>query len=124
MRQIIERVTTSASLLRKTAWDLVEGIAPYAGTEPDLVARVCEAVLHAAESEINRPVGSSALSAEIMTDIALTLHRQDAYRETGLRLFEQMLVMNFREARAALDLLDRRPTQTSPRPIRRRRRRR
>lgn len=124
MRSLIERVTTCTPVLLKAAEDLVEAIAPLTGTESNLVAAVCESILCAAENRINDSSRSIAFLADTMTDIALTLHRQAAHRERGLRLFEQMLAMNVREARSALDLLDRKPFQASPRPVRRRRRRR
>lgn len=124
MRSLIGRVTTCTPVLLKAAENLVEAIAPLTGTESNLVAVVCEAVLCAAENRINDSSRSIAFLADTLTDIALTLHRQTTHRERGLRLFEQMLARNVREARSALDLLDRKPFQASPRPARRRRRRR
>lgn len=123
MRSLIERVTTCTPVLLKAAENLVEAIAPLTGTESNLAAAVCEAVLCAAENRINDSSRSIASLADTLTDIALTLHRQAAHRERGLRLFEQMLTMNVREARSALDLLDRKPFHASPRLVRRRRKR-
>ncbi len=122
MRQMIDSATACPPVLLKAARNLVEAIAPLTGTEPALAARVCEAILRAAENQGNDPPLLMASFADTMTDIALTLHRQQAYRETGLRLFEQMLAMNIHEARSALDLLDRKPTHATSRPPRRRRR--
>lgn len=124
MRSLIERVATCTPVLLKAAESLVETIAPLTGTEANLVARVCEAILSAEEQGASGSIRVTTCSASTLTDIALTLHRQVAYREPGLKLFEKILAMNVREARAALDLLDRRPIQTTSQSIRRKRRRR
>lgn len=102
----------------------MEAIAPLTGTEPDLVAQVSEAVLRVRENEGSRPAKLMSFSPDTLTDIALTLHRQTTHRERGLKLFEQMLAMNIREARSALDLLDRKPVHITTRSIRRKRTRR
>jgi hypothetical protein len=69
-----------------------------------------------------QPLNSTAAA---LTGIAITLHRQLAYRAAGLELFEQLLGLGIREAAAALDVLDRKPYQHHPyhAPIRRQRRR-
>jgi hypothetical protein len=124
MRRIIKTVGVYPPVLLKSARDLLDAIAPFAGTEPDLVAQVSETVLRVMENEGSSPARSMSFSPDTLTDIALTLHRQTTHRERGLKLFEQMLAMNIREARSALDLLDRKPVHIATRSIRTRRRRR
>jgi len=48
-----------------------------------------------------------------LTNIVLTLHRQERTRRDGLALFEQMLSLNLHEAYLALEALDRRLVQMS-----------
>jgi hypothetical protein len=124
MRRLIDTVITRPPVLLKAAEDLVEAVLPFVGTEPNLVARVCEGVLSAVGPQVSYTAGPIPFLAGTITDIALTLHRQAAHRERGLRLFERLLEMNVREAHGALDLLDRRPVQMAQQTIRRRRRRR
>jgi hypothetical protein len=124
MRQLIEAVHAAPLVLRNAAPNLVEALEPYTDTEPELVSQVCQHVLKTAGPMIASPTSSLSLLAATLTNIALTLHRQAAYREIGLALFEQLLSFNVREARYALDLLDRRPVQASvPMPRHRRRKR-
>jgi hypothetical protein len=123
LRRVIEAVCASPAVLVESALNVVEILAPYASTEPALVSQVCQQVLTVIGPSISQVASSLSMLAEPMTNIALTLHRQDAYREVGLALFEQLLALNVQEARAALEVLDRPPMQrTSPRPVRRRRR--
>jgi hypothetical protein len=123
LRRVIEAVCASPAVLVESALNVVETLAPYASTEPALVSQVCQQVLTVIGPSISQVASSLSMLAEPMTNIALTLHRQDAYREVGLALFEQLLALNVQEARAALEVLDRPPMQrTSPRPVRRRRR--
>jgi hypothetical protein len=123
LRKVIEAVCATQAVLVESALNAVEILAPYASTEPALVSQVCQQVLTVVGPSISRVASSLSMLAEPMTNIALTLHRQDAYREVGLALFEQLLALNVQEARVALEGLDRPPMQrTSPRPIRRRRR--
>jgi nucleoside phosphorylase len=125
MRQLIEVVRAAPSVLRDAALYLVEALEPYTGTESELVSQVCQDVLKAGGRIITNPTSQLALLAATLTNIALTLHRQGAYREVGLALFEQLLSLNVPEASYALNLLDRRPVQArAPLPRRSRRRRR
>jgi len=126
MRIIIESVRSNPRLLLLAAEDLVGAIEPLTGTEPEFVSRVCNDILRFGGEKIGKPGGSWIFVSEAMTSIALTFHRQEAYREVGLELFEQLISLNVREARAALEVLDRKPTRATRhlyRPRRRRRRR-
>jgi hypothetical protein len=125
MREVIAAVCQHPNMLRKCTRDLVEALAPCAASAPELVANVFDAAVEAASQQISRT--ELFTLAETFTNVALTLHRLEAFRERGLRLFERLLVLNVREARAALDLLDRKPgapEERAFRPIRPRRRRR
>jgi hypothetical protein len=122
MRQLIEAVRAAPLVLHDAALNLVEALEPYTGTEPELVSGICQDILQTGGPRIANPASPLALLAATLTNIALTLHRQNAYREIGLALFEQLLSFNVREARYALDMLDRRPVQENA-PERRRRRR-
>jgi hypothetical protein len=125
MRKVIAAVCQYPNTLRKCTRDLVEALAPYAASAPELVADVFDAAVDAASEQIPRT--ELFTLAETFTNVALTLHRQTGFRERGLRLFERLLVLNIREARAALDLLDRKPNvpeqaaYAARRPRRRRR---
>jgi hypothetical protein len=122
MRQIIEAVRSCAPVLLEAALNLVEIVEPFTGTEPELVSLLCQDVLRAGGTRLGNQAGSFALLAQPLTNIALTLHRQDMYRETGLALFEQLLSLNVKEAQYALEILDRKPTQENhPQPRRRHR---
>ena len=110
--------------LTLAAEDLLEAIEGFTGTEPELVSRVCGELLNIGPEEIGKPGASWVFVADTLTNIALTLHRQDAYREIGLALFEKLIALNIREAQAAIETLDRRPILSSSHRPRRRWRRR
>lgn len=97
--------------------DLGKQIEPMTADEPAFVAEIAKAVVEAPTKQVENVLGYGA--AEVMTSIALTLHRISGYETVGLDLFEKLLDANLREARAALEVLDRKPTQQ----IRRRSRR-
>ena len=124
MRAIIESVCSNHSVLALAAEDLVEAIEGFTGAEPEVVSQVCREVLNVGPEQMGKPGVSWISAADTLTNIALTLHRQDAYREIGLELFEKLIALNIREAQAAIETLDRRPIVTiSHRPRRRWRRR-
>ena len=122
MRQIIEVVRSCTPVLLEAALNLVEILESFTGTEPELVALLCQDVLRAGGTRLGNQAGSFALLAQPLTNIALTLHRQDAYRAAGLALFEQLLSLNVKEAQYALEVLDRKPTQENHLQPRRRHR--
>ncbi|MEG4521070.1 MULTISPECIES: ATP-binding protein [unclassified Microcoleus] len=124
MREVIQVVCKNPPLLLKAAYNLIELLEPETGREPDLVSQVCQAILDAASSNINNATTSLPLETENLTNIALTLHRQEIYRERGLYIFEKLLSLNLIEARVALEVLDRKPNQVTFLSPRRRRMRR
>ncbi|GAB1542176.1 AAA family ATPase [Scytonema sp. NUACC21] len=115
MRQIIQAVSNNPPVLLEAAYYLVDLLEPLTAGELELVSQVCQAILQAASSEINNSSSNLPLQAEKLTNISITLHRQhlQPYREIGLCIFEKLISLNLREARAALDILDvdRQPTQ-------------
>jgi len=123
IKQVIQAVSDNRPVLLDSAPDLVELLLDYTGVEPKLVSEVCWKVIGAGGSDIGNVSTSLALLAEPLTNIALTLHRHIEYREVGLQMFEDLISLNVRETRAALDLLDRKPMKTITSQYRRRRRR-
>jgi len=125
MRRVIQAVRGNGPVLLEASSNLIEMLEPLTGMEPAIMSQVCQELLRVGSSEINNLSTSLPLLAGTLTNIALTLHRQSTYREIGLSIFEELLSLNLREARSALEVLDRKPTQIiSPMPRRRRRRRR
>ena len=106
------------------ASDLVQALEPLVSVEPDLVSQVCHNIVRVGKPELSHPATFLASHTDTLTNIALTLHRLSAYREVGLRLFEELLSLNLQEARAALEILDRKPIRSITLNPRRRRRRR
>ena len=123
MKEVIQAVCRNRPLLLEAAPNLVELLIDYTGIEPQLVPEVCQEIIQAGGSDIGNISTSLALLAEHLTNITLTLHRHPEYREVGLRLFEDLISLNVRETRTALELLDRKPIKTTNSPTRPRRRR-
>ncbi|NER00980.1 MAG: ATP-binding protein, partial [Cyanothece sp. SIO2G6] len=125
MRKVITAVCDNQSVLRLA----VESLAEIAESEnwvedkPKIVVQICTSLLEN-ETDINGSSYSAIMIAESLTTIAIQLHRQEAFREIGLHIFEKLLALNLRETRDALETLDRRPSKINPciRPRRRRRR--
>jgi hypothetical protein len=88
---------------------LLDGLVPLTGVEPEIVSQVCKDIVQLGGEQIGDIRSSLAHLAKDLTNVALTLHRQLAYREEGLELFENLISLNISEARLALDVLDRRP---------------
>lgn len=109
MREIVEAVRGNPQLLLRAAPDLLDDLAPLAGVEPEIVSRVCRDIVQLGGEQIGDIRSSLTRLADDLTNVALTLHRQLNYREVGLELFENLISLNIREARLALDVLDRRP---------------
>ncbi|MEG3836401.1 ATP-binding protein [Microcoleus sp. Z1_C3] len=121
MREVIQVVCKNPPVLLKAAYNLIELLEPETGREPALVSQVCQAILDGDSSNLNNASPSLPLRTENLTNIALTLHRQEIYRERGLSIFEKLLSLNLIEARMALEVLDRKPNQITYLPLRRRR---
>jgi len=123
IRKVIQGVSNHPPILLEAATDLVELLLNYTAIEPKLVSDVCQKVIRAGGMDIGNISTSLALLAEPLTSIALTLHRHIEYREVGLQMFEELISLNVRETRAALEMLDRKPMKKFT-PLYRRRRRR
>ncbi|EHL05447.1 hypothetical protein HMPREF0322_03877 [Desulfitobacterium hafniense DP7] len=123
IKKVILAVCTNNSVLIGAATDLIELLNDYTGIEPEFVSKVCQELIRVGGVDIGNIRTSMALLAEPLTNITLTLHRHSEYREIGLQMFEELISLNIRETRAALDILDRNPTKPSTTPLWRRRRR-
>jgi len=123
-KRLINAVSDGPKLVASLGAELLDAIAPVAGLVPDLALAACKKVLGALTNG-NFP-GQRAWAAANLTNIALTLHRQDAHRANGLELFESLIAMHLPDAVAALELIDRKPGRGAHRPpsppIKRRRR--
>lgn len=89
--------------------DLGEQIESMTADEPAFVAEIAKAIVDAPTKRVETIPGYN--TADVMTSMALTLHRLPGYEWIGLDLFEKLLDANLREARAALEVLDRKPTR-------------
>ena len=94
-------------MLIHAAANICDNLAPLTAIQPGYVRDVTARIVQAAESNPNDFAAALAAAADALTNIAITLHRQDRYRDDGLRLFERLLDLNLRETKAALELLDR-----------------
>jgi len=113
MRLLIPELCKNKSLLLKAASDMIEIIENYdlVNTEPELVSTICQNILSLLGKELENLTQNLAFAAESLTTLAIQLHRQDQYREVGLSIFEQLLSLNLRQTRSALELLDRKPNR-------------
>ncbi|MDZ7970666.1 MAG: TIR domain-containing protein [Nostoc sp. DedSLP03] len=127
MRLLIQAVCKNKQLLIKAASDIIGIIENnnFVDTEPQLVSEICQSLLNQLGEKLDNPTRSLVFAAESLTTLAIQLHRQNKYREIGLNIFEQLLSLNLRETRSALEVLDRKPNRLSfyQAPRRRRRRR-
>jgi hypothetical protein len=111
--------------------DLGEEIEPRTVQEPAFVAEIARAFVAAPTQQVEDRLGPIHRGnvPEVITSIALTLHRIPAFATVGLDLFEKLLDANLREAQGAMELLDRKPSRQQmmharrPRRSRRRARR-
>lgn len=127
MRLLIPAVCKNQPLLLKAVSDIIEIIEDnnFVDTEPQMVCDICQNLLGNLEKELGNPTGELVFAAESLTTLVIQLHRQDKYREIGLKIFEQLLSLNLRKARSALEILDRKPNRLNfYQPPRRKRRRR
>lgn len=110
MVKLIQAVCKNQEVLLEAANDLVEIIETeeLVDHNPDVVVEVCQSLVRTG-MELTNPVRATVLIADSLTTLAIKLHRQPAYREVGLEIFEQLLTLNLRETRSALETLDRKP---------------
>jgi len=125
--RVIRIVCDNPPMLRAAGPQMLEALAPVAGTQPDVVLAASRALLAVIVEDVQQLAGPLATTAASLTSIAITLHRQNTYRAQGLALFESLLELGIGEAAAALELLDRKPyvkPMFALPAVRRRRRRR
>lgn len=113
MMEIVHAVCKNKGVLLEASNDLIEIIEAEELVDncPEFVAEVCSSLIDMGTKPTNPPARSIILIAESLTTIAIKLHRQQAYREVGLQIFEQLLALNLRETQSALEMLDRRPNR-------------
>ena len=113
MVKLIQSACKNQGVLLEAANDLTEIIEAeeLVDNNPEIVAEVCESLLGIV-TELTNPARATAFIGESLTTIAIRLHRQPSYREVGLQIFEQLLTLDLRETRSALETLDRKPNRT------------
>jgi hypothetical protein len=130
-QQLFRSAATKDAILLDIFPELGEEIEARTVQEPAFVAEIVRAFVAVPTEQVEgslAPIHRGNVP-EVITSIALTLHRMPPpFDSLGLDLFEKMLDANLREAKAATDLLDRKPsrlfTPHTRRPRRPRRRRR
>lgn len=122
-RQVIECLCDHPHLLKHGNTDFfLERLQDLLPVNPELVCRACEVVLKELGEQIADPGSSHFMSAEALTNIALTIQRTfiGSSRSKGIELFERLLELNAHDANATLDEIDARPRTVPVRPPRRR----
>ena len=109
--RVIRALLANDALLVTLASDLLALMEPVAVRHPDLAASVTRRVFDVAGSALTDVTKMRGFVTADLTSITLTLHRQTRYRQLGLDLFERMIELDLREAQAALEILDRKPTR-------------
>jgi hypothetical protein len=122
-RRVVEAACANPAVLQAVGSQLVEALAPSAGTHPSLALEASRAIVDQLGTDIPHISNPLNAAAGSLTSIAITLHRLPNYRQDGLRLFEDLIRLGVSDAIAALDLIDRKPNR-SVFPSRRRARRR
>jgi len=114
MVKLIQSACKNQGVLLEAANDLTEIIEAeeLVDNNPEIVAEVCESLLGIV-TELTNPARATAFIGESLTTIAIRLHRRPSYREVGLQIFEQLLTLDLRETRSALETLDRKPNRLS-----------
>ena len=128
-QEVFRAATANDGVLLDIFPELGEEIEPRTVQEPAFVADVARAFVAVPTRDVEETLGPIHRGnvPEVITSIALTLHRMPDFAMVGLELFEKLLDANLREAKAATELLDRTPSRhyemRSRRPRRARRRR-
>lgn len=126
MLKVIQATCKNQGLLLEAANDLTKSIEAeeLVDNNPEIVFEICQSLIDIG-TELKNPARATTLIAESLTTIAIRLHRQRLYRDTGLEIFERLFALNLRETQSALEILDQRPMRltsyVSPRRKSRRR---
>jgi len=129
-QRVFRAAATNDAILLDIFPELGEEIETRTVQEPAFVADMARAFVAAPTQNVEGTLGPIHRGnvPEVITSIALTLHRMPNFATVGLDLFEKLLDANLREAKAATELLDRTPSRNyemhARRPRRARRRRR
>jgi nucleoside phosphorylase len=112
MVKIVEAICKNRGALLAAANDLTEIIETknLVDNNPKIVVKVCQS-LTGIFADLTNPAPATAFIGESLTTIAIQLHRQPLYRDIGLQIFEDLLALNLRETRSALETLDRKPNR-------------
>ncbi|MEG4417304.1 AAA family ATPase [Microcoleus sp. LAD1_D5] len=112
MLKIVEAICKNRGALLAAANDLTEIIETknLVDNNPEIVVKVCQSLI-SIFADLTNPAPATAFIAESLTTIAIQLHRQPLYRDMGLQIFEDLLALNLRETRSALETLDRKPNR-------------
>ncbi|GAB3490119.1 AAA family ATPase [Curvibacter fontanus] len=124
-RSILDAFADGRSLdFTRSRSHIVDSVSDLIDQAPDLVYKIAKRLLDIYKEDVGNLSTGSALDAESLVRVALTLQRQDEpHRTNGLDLFEQLLHYNAYRARDVLMDIDRRPgTSIQPTKLRRRRR--
>ncbi|MEG4214414.1 AAA family ATPase [Microcoleus sp. Pol14C6] len=112
MVKIVEAICKNRGALLAAANDLTEIIETknLVDNNPEIVVKVCQSLI-GIFADLTNPAPATAFIAESLTTIAIQLHRHPLplYRDIGLQIFEDLLALNLRETRSALETLDRKP---------------
>ena len=112
MLKIVEAICKNQGALLAAADDLTEIIETekLVDNNPEIVVTVCQSLI-CIFADLTNPASATAFIAESLTTIAIQLHRHPLYRDIGLQIFEDLLALNLRETRSALETLDRKPNR-------------
>ncbi len=112
MLKIVEAICKNRGILLEAANDLTEIIETeeLVDSHPEIVVKVCQSLI-GIFADLTNPAPATAFIAESLTTIAIQLHRLPLYRDIGLQIFEDLLALNLRETRSALETLDRKPNR-------------
>ena len=112
MLKIVEAICKNQGTLLAAADDLTEIIETekLVDNNPEIVVTVCQSLI-SIFADLTNPASATAFIAESLTTIAIQLHRHPLYRDIGLQIFEDLLALNLRETRSALETLDRKPNR-------------
>jgi hypothetical protein len=103
---LIRAVIGNSVLLHEFVDPISEIIEEFVGPLPNFAMEAASALVAEIASNSDRRYQNAP---ESITNVAVTLHRKPGTRDEGLHLFERILEMNLIAARAAIDLLDRKP---------------
>lgn len=119
-QKLFRTAATNDAILLDIFSELGEEIEQRTIQEPAFVADIARAFVGAPTERVEGSLGPIHRGhvPEVITSIALTLHRMPQFAELGLDLFEKLLDANLREARAATELLDRKPSRVLTAPPR------